>query len=544
MVFSCGPSPAVPRAARPVSGGYLVKLDISKKYALSFGLLSLVVVTVLVLSFALIVDRQGHAFRARLEDEEQRVYEENQSRAFLKAASALSRHLFVPVQQRDTGEINRMLGPVQAVLPVRSFVVMDTSGTVLSRWPRTDRAGGPQSADLARLGTETVLSERTREAHRILFSIREGAAVAGYGEIVLSDDHLTSSREQHDELLSGSWAEFTGAVGRVGIVGVLVVLAIAGLLSLRFSRTLSRPLETLREAANCIARGDLSCTVNVDSRDEIGDLTAAFNRMVLDLRQSTESLQEANRKLMALGLLKSEVIAVVSHELRSPLTSIKAFAELLMMKPRMVEPRRMRLLGIINSESERLTRLINDLLDLAKLEEGNLSWRVDPLSIDEVIDQSLAAIQPLAEGNGLFLEREIGPGLPAVHGDRDRLVQVVTNLLSNAIKFTSTGGSIRVRARHEGYPQQQIVVSVTDTGAGIPAESLALIFEKFHRAGGALNGGREGTGLGLSIARQIVEHHGGTMWAESSVGAGSTFFFTLPLNGTATTAQSLQTMTA
>jgi PAS domain S-box-containing protein len=240
-------------------------------------------------------------------------------------------------------------------------------------------------------------------------------------------------------------------------------------------------------------------------------------------------LREANRQLQALDRMKSDFVSLVSHELRTPLTTIKAFAEILSMKPNMELPERSKLLATINSETDRLSRLISDILDLARIESGSMKWHIEQLSIVDVIQSSITTMMPLFEKKGIAVTTNFAPQLSRFPGDRDRIMQVVTNIFSNAVKFTPPGGSVRVAAREEATPVPQITVRISDTGFGIPLRDIEVIFEKFQRSGDPLTGAIEGTGLGLTIARQIVENHGGRIWAESTLGSGSTFSFTLPL---------------
>ena len=257
----------------------------------------------------------------------------------------------------------------------------------------------------------------------------------------------------------------------------------------------------------------------------IAPLAIFFVRRITALQLSNERLAEANRKLQDLDRLKSEFLSVVSHEFRTPLTTIKAFIELVIMKPDLSDQRKAKLLATINSESDRLTRLTSDLLDLARFEAGSVRWRIEPLSLADVIQESLASMGQLSENKGLIVTTDLAPGLPQLRGDRDRIVQVITNLLSNAVKFTPRGGAVHVAARND---PSGIIVEIRDTGTGIPEEELDRIFDKFHRASVIGADAIEGTGLGLSIARQIVEHHGGRIWAQNNPGAGSTFSFLLP----------------
>ena len=261
------------------------------------------------------------------------------------------------------------------------------------------------------------------------------------------------------------------------------------------------------------------------------------------LASAIEEAQAARVAAEAASASKSAFLSSVSHELRTPLTSVVGFSRLIRRRlDELVFPsvpagdakrdRAMRQvsenLGIIVEESERLTTLINDTLDLAKIEAGRMEWRREPVNVAEVIDRATAATASLLAGPGPEMIVEVESGLPAPIGDRDRLIQVVINLISNAVKFTPTG-SITCAARRE-HADGAIVVSVTDTGVGIAPEDHAMVFEQFGQAGDTLTDKPRGTGLGLAICREIVEHHGGRLWLESEVGRGSTFSFTLPIS--------------
>ncbi len=242
--------------------------------------------------------------------------------------------------------------------------------------------------------------------------------------------------------------------------------------------------------------------------------------------------------------MKTDFISTVSHELRTPLTSVLGFASLIETKLKeeifplikaddRKTQRAIRQVGgninIIISEAERLTALVNDVLDIAKMEAGKVEWHFQPISIQEIIERAIAATSSLFEAKGLQSIAEIEPDLPEVTGDRDRLIQVVINLISNAIKFTDSG-SCTLKARwHRG----DIIVSVADTGIGIAPGDREKVFEKFKQVGDTLTDKPKGTGLGLPICKQIITHHGGRIWVESTLGEGSTFFFTLPASANA-----------
>jgi len=183
----------------------------------------------------------------------------------------------------------------------------------------------------------------------------------------------------------------------------------------------------------------------------------------------------------------------------------------------------------LNVEADRLSRLIADFLDLSRIESGSMMWRITSLSMEDVIRNTITNMGPLFEDKGLCLTTTIDSPVAPLSGDHDRLLQVVTNILSNAVKFTPRGGAVHVAVRRETAPRDQIAVAISDTGMGIPAKELELIFEKFRRSDDQVASAIEGTGLGLAIAREIVEYHGGRIWAESAPGSGSVFTFTLPM---------------
>jgi signal transduction histidine kinase len=237
--------------------------------------------------------------------------------------------------------------------------------------------------------------------------------------------------------------------------------------------------------------------------------------------------------------MKTDFISTVSHELRTPLTSVLGFAKIIQKKlnevvfPAIISDdkkiqRTVRQVGenidIIVSEGLRLTALINDVLDIAKMEAGKVEWKMEPLNITEVIERAIAATTALFQAKNLQLIEAIEPELPEVIGDRDRLIQVMINLISNAIKFTDEG-SITCQA---AYTNGSVVVRIIDTGSGIAVCDQPKVFEKFKQVGDTLTDKPTGTGLGLPICKQIVEHHNGAIWVESELGKGSTFSFTLP----------------
>ena len=257
------------------------------------------------------------------------------------------------------------------------------------------------------------------------------------------------------------------------------------------------------------------------------------------LHQAKEAAEVANRA-------KSDFLSMVSHELRTPLTSVLGFAKIIKKKlqstifPEITTENKKTQkairqvadnIDIIVSEGERLTTLINDVLDLAKLEAGKIEWKTEPISVAQIIEQATAATSALFQAKGLVLLKDVEEELPEIVGDRDRLIQVVINLISNAVKFTDKG-SVTCRVRRTD--NNAIGVNVIDTGIGIAETDQPQVFERFKQIGDTLTDKPQGTGLGLPICKQIVEHHGGKIWVESELGKGSNFSFTLPISAGAT----------
>jgi Na+/proline symporter/nitrogen-specific signal transduction histidine kinase len=253
-----------------------------------------------------------------------------------------------------------------------------------------------------------------------------------------------------------------------------------------------------------------------------------------ELETATSDLRIANERLKELDKLKDDFMATVSHEIRTPLTSIRSFSEILRDNPDLDTEQRQEFVTIIVQESERLSRLINDILDLAKMEAGTTDWQIEAQHPKPVLEQALAATSGLfARCPAVKLSIEIAADLPQVRIDRDRLIQVVVNLISNAVKFSDKqNGHIRFRAwAGEG----QLRVDVQDNGIGIARTDQARVFERFQQAGNVLTDKPEGTGLGLPITRQILRRFGGEIWLDSEPGRGSVFSFRIPAVATAAT---------
>ncbi len=336
-----------------------------------------------------------------------------------------------------------------------------------------------------------------------------------------------------------------------GMISTLVLLSGVFISSI-FARRITFPLNKLTNAVKDVGAGKLTTGIYVRSQDELGTLAEEFNRMIqglIDARQKigeyqktleekvkkrTEELQTAYEELKELDEMKDAFVSSVSHELRTPLTSIRSFSEILLTYSGEDPETQREFLTIVNSESERLTRLINDVLDLAKIDAGKRAWNFERKGVDEVLKKVVMSMQSLLLEKEHHVEIHIQEGLPAFLVDEDSLLQVLTNLLGNAIKFTEKYGQIQIHSKLMSKKRAEdltdfIHISVKDTGIGISPEALPKIFDRFRQVGDTLTDKPKGTGLGLSICKEIVTAHCGRIWVESTLGQGSTFNISIPV---------------
>jgi signal transduction histidine kinase len=364
--------------------------------------------------------------------------------------------------------------------------------------------------------------------------------------------------------IATSMAQTTAALRRSrhqqALVALLTILGVALTLSATMRRVVLRPIRDLAAAAQRIGRGDFSGRVPVTIEDEIGALAAAVNQMAVHLQRSyTELEQKAadhaamatenaalyaqvrqhaevlearvaarTRELEAANRHKSEFLANVSHELRTPLTAIKGFVDnMLDGLTGEMTPGQLRYLTRIKANTDRLARLINDLLDLTRIDAGRLDLRPTSLLLTTLVAEVVASLRPMAEDKHIQLDITAADPDVTAWADRDKVTQVLMNLLGNALKFTPTQGHITVAIARDvaGWVQ----ISVADTGPGIAAEEVEKIFDQFYQVAHVGTQRPHGTGLGLAIAKALVEMQHGRLWVESVVGCGSTFVFTLPV---------------
>jgi signal transduction histidine kinase len=301
----------------------------------------------------------------------------------------------------------------------------------------------------------------------------------------------------------------------IGVSAGSVLLALA--LGFVLSSSLVPPIQRTESRLAEIASGDFSGRLDVPNRDELGSLARNVNRMNDELQRVYAELETASRH-------KSEFLANMSHELRTPLNAILGFSQLLQQKLfGELNAKQEEYVGDILSSGNHLLSLINDVLDLSKVEAGQIELEVNPFSVREAVERGVVTVRERASKNGVALAAEVEPEVQLVEGDERRIRQVLFNLLSNAVKFTPAGGRIDVTAARVG---EEIQVAVADTGPGIAPEDVDKIFEEFQQTDvGARQ--HEGTGLGLTLSKRLIELHGGRIWVESERGAGSSFVLNL-----------------
>ncbi|ODS32116.1 MAG: hypothetical protein SCARUB_02766 [Candidatus Scalindua rubra] len=362
----------------------------------------------------------------------------------------------------------------------------------------------------------------------------------------------------------------------LSIVAILTGIGVA----ITLTRGITRPIHALGTATKMITEGNFTHIIQAISKDEIGELSNTFNQMNADLKRykdevdyeskelekmnvalvaqnkiilstnekllnankaletKTKELENAYKRVSVLEQAKTDFLSTVSHELRTPLALVLGFAKIISKRfEDVISPhvntddgkvqktvRKVKEnINTIVSEGKRLTDLINDLLDITKIEAGKVEWKMEHISVVEIIERATSITSNFFEQEELELIKDIEDGLPEVVGDKNRLVQVEINLIFNALKFTEKG-SVTCRAKKIN---NEIVISVIDTGAGISEVDQEKIFEKFRQLGDTSIGRPRGTGLGLPICKEIVEYHGGRIWVESELGKGSSFSFTL-----------------
>ena len=382
-------------------------------------------------------------------------------------------------------------------------------GDWMSRWFQTTRSTGPldDRVVLLNAAAEVIadtggasLDEQHPPAH-----LQQAAPVVVNGQTVGSV--LVGS--MIEPALNPADEDFLQAVNLSIFITAAAVGLVALILGSMLFRQIPSPLRAVSQAAEAIAAGQLDRRVEAKTADEIGRLAQSFNRMA-------ESLAQAD-------VQRRNMVADIAHELRTPLTVVQGSLEAMLDGVYDLNPEN---IASIHQQTALLSRLVADLRDLALAEAGQLRLDWQSVDLEAVIAQASNALQSQALEKGVTFKVELPQGLPRIRGDGQRLQQVLFNLVSNALRHTPTGGTVKTAVE---VKEDRVVIRVQDTGSGIPAEDLPHVFERFYRVDRSRARSTGGSGLGLTIAKRIVEAHGGQIWAQSWLGAGSTFAFSLPL---------------
>jgi signal transduction histidine kinase len=394
-------------------------------------------------------------------------------------------------------------------------------------------------------GSETVFAaKKVYEGFEHAFTDLLERELQANLEIVTAQDALL------EEQLSNSIAVI--AVGRL----IAIVVAIGG--GILISRSISRPIVALQSVSEQMSHGHYDVRATITSRDEIGHLGKAFNEMVASIEERDANLRELNtnlekrvdertaelQKANAIAQesirLKSEFMATMSHELRTPLNAILGFSSILTNgMAGTIDEEAKHMVKRVETNSHRLLALINDVLDLAKIEAGRMELVSKPIQLRGMVSRWQSEMSVLGEKKGLAFETVIGPDVPdTIYGDSDRITQIVTNLLSNAFKFTQRG-SVKLEVKRE---EDYLLIQVSDTGIGIPPHAINYIFDEFRQVDGSSTRVYGGSGLGLSIVRNMCRIMGGNVKAASVLGKGSVFTATLPLITSITSPEQTATM--
>jgi len=334
-------------------------------------------------------------------------------------------------------------------------------------------------------------------------------------------------------------------------IAITIVMIFFGALGIVYMvKSVANPIQFLAKVTREVAQGNLNQDVPINRSDEIGILANSFTHMIHELKISREKIEGWNRELemkvtertseleekhkelakayeelKTLDKAKDDFLSLVSHELRTPLSSILLYSEMLFDGLADSEEDRNQFLTTVIDSCKRLTRLINDVLDLSKIEAGRMPFIIDDLHIKLLISETLSSIRPKLESKSLDFNYDQVENDIHLWGDRDKIIQVLTNITSNAIKFTPEGGSISISA--DDYNKKMGIIAIKDTGKGIKKEDIPKVFDRFSQLEN-IDHHSEGTGLGMTISKSIIEKLGGDIWLESEHGKGTTVFFTLP----------------
>lgn len=373
--------------------------------------------------------------------------------------------------------------------------------------------------------SNTIISGSTSESHEL-----------SHADELTHADELCPNSNQVERALKGEVVYNKGIIKFVNEPVLSVALPIyvedkveaaifiSVFVSYFISMSIAKPIKEITEISLEMSKGNFSKKAKIYSSDEIGKLTEAFNYMMVTLDKTMSDLEDEKNKMVTLEKLQRQFVANASHELRTPLTSVRGYVEAILDGVLKNKEEERKYLRIILKETLRMHRLVNSLLDLSRIESGQIKVNRKDLNISEVINSTVMKFKPIIEDQELQLVVDIPKDLPIVIGDEDLINQVITNYITNAVRFTSAGGSITVKAEQN---KNEVYVHVIDTGIGISPKELTKVWGRFYKINENRQLSKEGAGLGLSLVKEIIELLGGRAWVESELGKGSIFSFSL-----------------
>ncbi len=465
------------------------------------------------------------------------------------------------VLSHDTRTMHKLVAGVEKESDIEDAYIVDLDGWILAHQD-TSRLGEQVgfAAELDSLQLRKWIPSRRKDVWRMIALIEIERKAADSDEVLIfsSPDNAEQgetaaySEKLGYAILDVSLDSMNAALSagtRRAVIITLIMVSLGVLAIIYLVRSVVAPIYRLADATRAVAQDNLDLIVPVNRADEIGILASSFNHMIRQLKVSRERIKAWNRELEAkvhertkeleekhrelekayealktLDTAKDDFLALVSHELRTPLSSVLLYSEMMLDGLDDSPEARNEFLTTIVENCKRLTRLINDVLDLSKIEAGRMPFKLEKLNFEELLNDTLSGMRPTIESKGINLICEnVGKGF-RLWGDRDRIIQVLTNVISNAVKFTPEGGSITVSlSSGDGIGK----VVITDTGQGISKEDIHKVFDRFSHLG-SIDHHAEGTGLGMTICKSIIERLNGEIWIESELGQGTTVFFTLP----------------
>ncbi len=399
--------------------------------------------------------------------------------------------------------------PLGIDIGTRNYYILDDTGTCLATSDPDDDKNIEITPNLlkALVGTSGYTGRSSTEYMDVAVPVTDNGGQIAY--VVYVMDNKQDVRELSRELIT------------IVLEAVIIGVFISAVLSFIISKPLLQPIIGMTKAAEAMAGGDFSRKIDVDSDDEIGILAQTFNDMATQLMRTLEEIKKSET-------LRREFVANVSHELRTPLTSIRSYAETLTDYRDIPKEMEYDFLHVILNESDRMTKIVQDLLELSRFDAGSSKLSIEKLSLEQSLHDVTDAIALEAKKHGHTVRLLLEEALPDISGDKARIEQVLLNILTNAVKYTPDGGTIDISG---GCEDDSVWVKIKDDGIGIPREDLSRIFDRFYRVDKARSRQSGGTGLGLSIAREIVVRHGGDINIDSEPDEGTAVTITLPIEG-------------